>query len=239
VTRSRPAFYAPTGSAGADLVALLHPPYTAWHLSYAAIGAALAPEVDWLRLAGTLAAFLVGTGIAAHALDEWHGRPLRTTLSDRALLAIAASGLAGALVLGVIGAFAISPVLLLWAAAGLALAVGYPLERPAVLHSDLGFAVAWGAFPVLTGYWAQAERVSVAALSVGVAAVLVSLAQRLLSRRARFVRRTATTAFATLEVGDGDAHWSREELLESWERPLELLSASMVVLAIGLLAARV
>ena len=27
-----------------DYVTLLHPPYTVWHLSYVAIGAALAPE---------------------------------------------------------------------------------------------------------------------------------------------------------------------------------------------------
>ena len=42
----RRAFYAPCGSWGADLIAVLHPPYTAWHLSYVVIGAAL---VVWGR----------------------------------------------------------------------------------------------------------------------------------------------------------------------------------------------
>ena len=41
MTTSRPAFYARTGSPMADFVTLLHLPYTMWHLSYVAIGAAL------------------------------------------------------------------------------------------------------------------------------------------------------------------------------------------------------
>ena len=38
----RPAFYALRGGGWRDLVTLLHPPYTAWHLSYVALGAAAA-----------------------------------------------------------------------------------------------------------------------------------------------------------------------------------------------------
>ena len=38
---SRPAFYALQPGGWRDYVTLLHPPYTAWHLSYVAIGAAL------------------------------------------------------------------------------------------------------------------------------------------------------------------------------------------------------
>ena len=74
VNDERPAFYARPGSIRGDLIALLHPPYTAWHLAYVAIGAALAPTLDWTLLAGTLAAFFLGTGVGAHALDEWHDR---------------------------------------------------------------------------------------------------------------------------------------------------------------------
>ena len=39
----RPAFYALATGGWRDYVTLLHPPYTLWHLSYVAIGAALAP----------------------------------------------------------------------------------------------------------------------------------------------------------------------------------------------------
>ena len=67
--RSRPAFYAHTGTGLGDLVTLLHVPYTMWHLSYVAIGAAMAPRIDAWRLVGTLLAFVFGLGIGAHALE--------------------------------------------------------------------------------------------------------------------------------------------------------------------------
>ena len=41
----RPAFYALRPGGWRDLITLLHPPYTAWHLSYVAFGAAAAPEL--------------------------------------------------------------------------------------------------------------------------------------------------------------------------------------------------
>ncbi len=74
----RPAFYALRPGGWRDLLTLLHPPYTAWHLSYVAIGAAVAPHLDGHRLLWTLLAFLLAVGVAAHALDELHGRPLQT-----------------------------------------------------------------------------------------------------------------------------------------------------------------
>jgi hypothetical protein len=58
-----------------DLVTILHPPYTAWHLSYVAIGAAIAPTFVLWRLAVALGAFLLALGVACHALDELEGRP--------------------------------------------------------------------------------------------------------------------------------------------------------------------
>src|SRR5918996_5365563 len=99
----RPSFYALRRGGWRDLVTLLHPPYTAWHLSYVAIGAAAAPELHADRLAAALGAFFLAVGVAAHALDELNGRPLRTALSDRTLRALAAIGLAGAVGIGIAG----------------------------------------------------------------------------------------------------------------------------------------
>jgi hypothetical protein len=76
----RSAFYALRPGSWRDFVTLLHPPYTAWHLSYVALGAAAAPHVHAGRVTATLIAFLLAVGIAAHALDELHGRPLGTSL---------------------------------------------------------------------------------------------------------------------------------------------------------------
>src|SRR3954454_5303079 len=92
----RPAFYALRPGRWRDLVTILHPPYTAWHLSYVALGAAAAPVLHGGRLAAALAAFLLGVGVCAHALDELHGHPLGTELSSRVLVALAVGGLVGA-----------------------------------------------------------------------------------------------------------------------------------------------
>src|ERR1700728_1024074 len=97
----RPAFYALRPGGWRDVVTLLHPPYTAWHLSYVAIGAAMAPVVHATRLAWTLCAFLLAVGAAARALEELHSGPFAPRLSDRSLIALAVCGLGGAGAIGV------------------------------------------------------------------------------------------------------------------------------------------
>src|SRR5438445_6717518 len=106
--RTRPAFYALSSGGWRDYWTLLHPPYTLWHLSYVAIGAALAPTMRVRWLLETLAAFFLAMGLAAHALDELHGRPLRTRIPAGVLWAIAGIGLSGAVALGGDGAREVS-----------------------------------------------------------------------------------------------------------------------------------
>jgi hypothetical protein len=231
IVSDRPAFYAPTGSLTGDVVSLLHVPYTLWHLSYVPIGAALAAELDWLVLGGTLAAFAVGLGVGAHALDEVKSRPLGTHISDRALWALGIGAMIVSMAVALVGAFVVSPLVLVWAIVGIFLAVGYALEWP-FLHSDLGFGLAWGAFPLLVGYWAQTETLSLPVVVMAVMACLLSLAQRSLSTPARFVRRRTAES---VTVFDGDRSWNRTELLQTWEKPLRLLTWTTITLAIGLL----
>lgn len=228
---NRPAFYAPTGSRRGDFVSLLHIPYTLWHLAYVSIGAALAPELDWRVFAGTIAAFGIGLGIGAHALDEVKSRPLGTGFSDRTLWLLGYGAMGVTFAIAAVGASEVSPWVYAWAAAGVLLAVGYALEWPAV-HTDLGFALAWGAFPVVVGYWAQTRELSLSVVVVSMAAVLLSLAQRTLSTPARFVRRSTTASIVSF---DDDRNWSREQLLATWEMPLRLLTWATVAVAIGLL----
>ncbi len=232
-----PAWYARRGGTGADLVTLLHVPYTLWHLGYVAIGAALAPTLDWRVLGGTLLAFAIGLGVSAHALDELKGRPLGTSLGDRALLGLAIGGFVAVAALAVIGAAEVSPWILLWAGAGIVLSSAYCLEWVPALHTVVGFGLAWGAFPMLAGYWAQATSLSVAALLAAAAAVLLSMTQRTLSTPARFVRRR--TDHASVDFDPGTPGWDGDELLTTWERPLKLLGAAVVVLAAAMLAAHV
>ena len=233
---NRPAYYARTGSPGRDLITLLHPPYTMWHLSYLAIGAAIAPQIDWMYLAGTVLAFFFGMGIGAHALDELHDRPLRTTLSGGSLLALAVGGMSAAAALAVAGALVISPWVAVWGIAGVLLAIGYPLEVPRWLHTDLGFGAAWGGFPVLVGYWAQTQRLSAPAIVLAAFATLISVTQRFLSTPARFVRRRTEEAGASFDLGTHRENWNQDRLLDTWERPLRMLGWAMTLLAIALLA---
>jgi hypothetical protein len=226
-----PAFYARTGSRWGDVITLLHLPYTAWHLSYVAIGAALAPRIDALRFLGTLLAFAFGLGIGAHALDELHDRPLSTRLSPRTLRMLGWGGLGAGGALAIAASVVISPLALAWGAAGLLLAAAYALEWSRWLHSTLGFGLAWGGFPVLVGYWAQTESLSLAVAVVAAAATALSMAQRALSTPARHVRRRAITATAEI----GEERWDRSALLATWERPLRLLALAHVLLAVGLL----
>ncbi|MEX2653180.1 MAG: hypothetical protein WD473_12165 [Acidimicrobiia bacterium] len=225
------AFYARSGSTRGDLITLLHPPYTAWHLSYVAIGAGLAPHLDWRILAGTLLAFFFGLGVGAHALDEVHDRPLRTGLGDGTLWALGVGGVLAGGLLGVLGAFVISPVLLVWVAIGLWLVAGYALEWSPIIHSDWGFSVAWGAFPLLVGFWAQTQALSLSVILVASVTTVLSRVQRELSTPARRIRRTDDP----IQVSG----WTRDELLSTWERALRLMSLAMPLLALALLAAHI
>ena len=111
------------------------------------------------RLGLTALAFLLAMGVAAHALDELNGRPLRTRIPDRVLIALAIVGLGGACAIGIAVAVGFSLWLLAFVAVGAFLVVAYNLEL-AGLHTDLWFGLAWGAFPVLTAAFAQTGRSS-------------------------------------------------------------------------------
>jgi uncharacterized membrane protein YdcZ (DUF606 family) len=238
---SRPAFYAAAPGGWRDWWTLLHPPYTAWHLAYVVIGASLAPRVDAVRLLASVLAFFCAVGVAAHALDEVHGHPLHTAIPDAALWLAAIAGLLGAVTLGLLGVARVGPGLLVFIVVGPLLVVGYNLERfGGRLHTDVVFALAWGTFPLLTGYFAQAERLGLVALLGGAATFALSYAQRALSTPARLLRRRVTRVDGTLAMDDGTVHdLSERALLEPLERALRALSLSMVALAAALAAARI
>ena len=235
----RPAFYAVTGRAG-DWWTLLHPPYTAWHLSYVAIGAALAPRLDAERLVATLLAFFLAVGIAAHALDELNGRPLRTSIPSSVLTLAATGALVGAVALGAVGIARVGAVLVPFVVVGAFLVAAYNLELVGGrFHTDAAFAAAWGAFPVLTAYVAQAGTLRMPALLAAVAAYALSRAQRSLSTSVRFVRRRTTTVDVALGLRDGGERTGHEEmLLDPPEAALRALSWGLPLLAAALVAAR-
>ena len=125
----------------------------------------------------TLLAFFFAVGVAAHALDELHGRPLHTDIPSAWLVGLAAGGLLTACALGIVGVTTVGLGLLPFIAVGPLLVLGYNLELfHGLIHTDLGFAAAWGAFPVLVGYFVQAERLDLTAALGAAAALGFSLA---------------------------------------------------------------
>ena len=237
---SRPAFYAARSGGWRDWWTLLHPPYTGWHLSYAVIGAALAPRVQTSRLVATVLAFFLAVGLAAHALDELRGRPLRTRIPSWALVAVVAGGLLGALVLGVFGVARVGWVLVPFMIAGPLLVIGYNAELfDGAMHTDLGFAAAWGAFPLLTGYVAQDGTLGVAAVLGAAGALALSWAQRALSTPARDLRRRVSGVSGTVTYSDGGvSELSAEVLIRPLERALRAGSWAIMLLAAALAVAR-
>jgi hypothetical protein len=236
----RPAFYALSPGGWRDYWTVLHPPYTLWHLSYVVIGAALAPRVNVQWLLETLAAFLLAMGVAAHALDELHGRPLRTRISDGVLRGLAVVGLGGAIALGIHGTVEVSPWLWAFIGVGGFLVVAYNLEPfGGAFHSDAWFALAWGAFPVLTAYFAQTATIRVETLLAAAACSGLSAGQRALSTPVRRLRRHVATVTGAITLGDGSIEPIDASTLRAVpERALRWLSLAVPLLAAGLLAAK-
>jgi hypothetical protein len=216
-----------------DWWTLLHPPYTAWHLAYVVIGACLAPMVNATRLIATLLAFFFAVGLAAHALDELHGRPLRTQIPSTALVVVAAVGLTGSITLGIVGIMQVGWALVPFLAVGPVLVVAYNFEMfGGVIHNDVGFAASWGAFPVLTAYVAQTGRLAVAPIIAAIGAAALSAAQRALSTPARLLRRKSANVVGTITLTDGGTiPVDRSVLLAPLEQALRAMSWAVVLLA--------
>ena len=234
---SLPAFYAFRAGSWRDYVNLLHPPYTVWHLSYVALGWALAPSTHWDRLGAVTLAFFLAVGISSHSLDELHGRPLKTNIPSPVLAVLAVASLLGALAIGVAGVFTISLWLLPFIVLGTFFALAYNLELArGWFHTGFWFGIAWGAFPVLTGYFANWGGLAPEAFIAAAAAFFFSVAQRALSGPVRSMRRKVLMAQGSLTMKDGTVlPLSKGNLLRAPERALQALSLVMVLLAGALL----
>jgi hypothetical protein len=231
------AFYALRPGGWRDYWTLLHPPYTLWLLSNGLLGAAIAPAPDPRIVAGGVLAFALAVGVAAHSFDELHGRPLSTRIPPGVLAALGTLALAGAIALGLAALPQVGAGLLAFIVVGAVLVLGYAFETP-LIHSDVGFALAWGAFPTLTlAYATGAGALPAAAVACGTA--LLSLAQRRLSTRVRTIRRKATSVSGEIRYRDG----SREpidarSLIAAPEAGLRLLWPAIALLALGVLLSR-
>jgi hypothetical protein len=242
---TRPAFYALRPGGWRDLVTILHPPYTAWNLANVGFGAVAATQIHTDRFIATLAAFFLAVGISAHALDELNGRPLKTELSDRTLIGLAAVSLAGAIGIGIAGCFIVSASLAPFVVAGGFFVVAYNLELfGGRFHTDFWLAFAWAAFPALTSWWIN--TLSFASPRTVVAGVLVAAGcfglvsvQRRLSTPVRRLRRKTVSVTGEQRLEDGTViPLTVAEIAAPLDWSLRGLSWAVVVLAIGLVVVR-
>ena len=231
-----PAFYAPRGHGWRDYWTLLHPPYTIWLLSYVLLGAALAPAPEFRTVAGALVAFGLAVGVGSHSFDELHGRPLRTRIPSPVLVAMGTAALLAASAIGLVGVTMFGPLFSLFVLGGASIVLLYGFEVPLV-HSDMGFALGWGAFPVLaTAYAAGAHPVPIALGAL--AAALLSMAQRRLSTRARSIRRRAVSVSGTIVYSDGSTESiDARALIGALEAALSILWFAIFALSLAVLLA--
>lgn len=236
----RPAFYALRPGGWRDLVTVLHPPYSAWNLANVAIGASLAPHLYVIRLVAALCAFLLGVGVCAHALDELNGRPLGTLLSSRTLAAMAGLSLIGAVTIGVVGVVTISLTLIPFVLVGGFIVLAYNLEWfGGRFHTAFWLAAAWGAFPVLTGYWVNALQLRAPVLLAASACFMLTLAQRRLSTPVRELRRRTVSLAGEQRLADGSVlTLDAARLAVPLDGALSACALGIVLLAIGLVLAR-
>jgi hypothetical protein len=185
-------------------------------------------------------AFFLAVGISAHALDELKGRPLGTELPSGVLTGAAAVALIGALALGVAGVTRVGPWLLPFIAVGILFVFAYNLELlGGKLHGDFWFAMSWGAFPVLTAYFAQTGSISIGAVAAAAGAFALSFGQRSLSTPARLLRRRSRSVSGAVTLSDGTAvQLDEATLLKPLEQALRAFSWGVVAVALGLLASK-
>jgi hypothetical protein len=92
---------------------------------------------------------------------------------------------------------------------------------------------------VLTAYFAQTGRLSVGALASAGAAYALSYGQRALSTPARTLRRKTRSVRGTLTLNDGtQTELDEPALLHPLEQALRAFSWGVVLLGLGLVAAR-
>ena len=222
---------------------VLHPPYTLWHLSNVAIGAAAAPQIYAGRLAAAIAAFFLAVGVGAHSLDELHGRPLGTQLSRRTLLALAVGGLGGALAIGIVGTIVVSPTLAPLVLAGGFIAPAYNLEWfGGRFHTDFWLAASWGGFAAFTGWWVNSlglhsVREAIAAGAAVLACFFLTVVQRRLSTPVRELRRRTLAVEGEQRLTDGTVRQlNRADLTAPLDAALLGLSVAVPLLAVAAVA---
>jgi hypothetical protein len=241
MTALKPAWYSVDGRGTLlDILNLLHPPYTLWHLSYIVLGIALAPVIHTDRSAAVLVSYFLGLGVGAHALDETMGNPLQTKLSKGKLYLIGFSSLSIAVSIGLYYVFTVSLLILPIIAAEVFFALAYNLEAfDKRFHNTLVFALSWGVLPFVTGYFVNSLSISIGVLAASVGVGLLTYVQRTLSLQARSIRRNLHSPIQLLKLENGEEiRMTSKDLISPTEKSLKALTFTIFLFAVALLLQR-
>jgi hypothetical protein len=156
------------------------------------------------------------------------------------LVALAVVSISAAAAIGIAVALSRTLWLLLFVAVGAFLVVAYNLELfDGRFHGGLWFPAAWGAFPVLTAYFASAETLHGAAFAGAAYAFATSWVQRRLSTPVRLVRRRVVAVEGEMRLDDGTTVPIHADTLAGEpEAALKALAAATVLIAAALLLLR-
>jgi hypothetical protein len=132
--------------------------------------------------------------------------------------------------------FLVSAYLAAFIVVGVLIAVGYNLELfHGKLHSTVILVLGWGAFPVLTSYFAQHAKLGVSSLFAAAFGALITLIQQQLSSPARDLRRRTASVEGTIVRSDGTTvAISEQTMLQPLERALRTLCWAGVAMALAL-----
>lgn len=204
---------------------MLFIPYTVMNASYVVIGSMLSSAVRWDRAAALVAVYLLAVGVSAHALDAMGpNKPWGTALTNRQLTFLAGASLGPALAVGGYYAVAYAPWLLAVGVVELFFLFAYNLNLfDSRFHSDGWFAFSWGFLPVVSGYVAQTNGISLAVLAAAIFALATS-----------YLEITASRPYKALRMAPG----APVEQIRSFERILQAVVVCTVAVAAALLLLR-
>lgn len=241
------AWYAQTGSKTRELFTIMHLPYTSMVLSYILIGASLSPSIYLTRLILTLVAYFLGLGISAHALNELHARHWGKELNKGELEILFAVPLVGAILIGFYGMNVLyessgtplaSLVLLSFMALETFFVFAYNTNfSGGRFHSDLAFALSWGALPTIISYYVNALTITLPAVLISSAMAATAGIEINLSRWCKDFRRKSP--LIKMQFADStELNLNTTGLIARPEKALKLIVVVVDLVACGLILHR-
>jgi hypothetical protein len=208
-------------------VGLLFLPYTGMCIAFTVIGAMLASEIHWDRVAAIASIYAMALGIGAHAADaigSKKSKPWDPYFSRNQMIRLLTVSLAGAYAIGIYYIVLYVPALAVIAIFEGFLLFAYNFEIwKGRFHTNLWFSVSWGALPVLAGYIIQTGGISSPApIVAAVGAAVASMAEIRISRPYKQLKKEGGS------IG----------LVKELEQKLKILSLSTITFSLVVVALR-